>query len=428
MFMDWAQDRSGNPIFGSSNDYVSSTYPSSVRHALGFLDIATPNASWINRNLSRLVQDNSLHGANRTLEWYSDLAKVILSSDAARPNTAYMDSIGDIPLIPLANGTWHTAPTTSAPIYFPQSIGTTIPSGLPLTLVAQTGCECPHRMRLFRMLGVKICDVSNIIERIIDYHKTLRTANHSDVLGHARYLYRAKAQIKSVDMEMIWFSDSECSFFRKGINLYTDKPGENKLCDLFSGYEDAHFLHSDYFKDLDSIQKKEFIEWLELSAKIATVPRIGTSLSVFGSIHKDFLWLLQNKRDRVLSILRKNWKHYITQMSSSIESQLMMHDFICQSGDRVPLRETYLPLPRLVERSRELCGTASCSFLSLPDGEPTEWMFLSRFGVGTAENLEFYLWLLKQPQFKTGSTVERSKKLYCEIQSRVERSETQKVK
>lgn len=139
-----------------------------------------------------------LHGSHRTTEWYSDLAKVLLE-----PKHRYIDDLDDIPLVPLEDGTWRTAPSASGPIYFPASLGTIIPSGLPLTLVKREACDCPHRMRLFNFLGVKDCDVDNIIERILDHNKMFRYANAKDIIAQVIYLFKAKAYVKPEDMRKV---------------------------------------------------------------------------------------------------------------------------------------------------------------------------------------------------------------------------------
>jgi hypothetical protein len=413
-FMDWAHDRDGKPMFGSSTEYVSLEYPVSVRVNLALLGVNSPDWKWVSEKLKHLHQNRSLHDESRTMEWHSDLAKVILTPNEARRNTRYADIVGSIPLIPLADGRWSAAPTASNPIYFPHSLGTKIPSGLPLILVERAACECPHRMKLFKWLGVKDCNVSNIVERIIDYHTKLERANRSDVIEHVKYLYQAKDRLRLGDMKKVYFTDQNSSLFRKGPQCYANGSAEDELCDLFSGCENAFFLHPDYFQGLSHSQKNDFVQWLATFADVATLPRFR---SQSGSLHDDFLWLLQNRSDRVLGVLRRHWNHYCSQITNEIKSQLAGHRVLCQSGDRIPLRETFIPISPLLEKSQEFCGTSSCPFVVLPDGPTSEWTFLSQFDVGTAENLEFYLWILAQPRFKTGSDVEKAKKLYCEIQS-----------
>lgn len=413
-FMDWAHDRNGKLMFGSSTEYVSLAYPNSVRPYLALLGVNSPDWKWVSQKLQNLHQSRSLHGGNRTMEWYSDLAKVIFSPNEAGGNKRYAVEIGSIPLIPLADGEWSTAPTTSNPIYFPHSLGTTIPSGLPLTVVDRDACKCPHRMKLFKWLGVKDCDVKNVVERIVDYHTKFENAQIFDIIEQVKYLYQVKEHLRTDDMKKVYFAIQNGGYFRKGLECYADDSTEAELCDLFSGYDNAFFLDSDYFQGLSHSKKRDFVKWLASSADVATRPRFQ---SQFGSLHDDFLWLLQNRSDHILGILYKHWNDYASYITDEIKNQLANHRVLCQSGDEVPLRQTFIPFSHLVEISQEFCGANSCPFVVLPDGQTREWMFLSQFDVGIAENLEFYLWILRQPRFKTTSDVEKAKKLYLEIQS-----------
>jgi hypothetical protein len=417
--MDWAHDRNGEPIFGSNDDYVSESYPSSVRNALALLEIHGPGPDWIVEKLQKLHRSGGLTKQNRSGKWHSDLARVILRPDLAKSGTQYARQISSIPLIPLTDGTWSAAPSASNPIYFPDSLGTDVPSGLTFTLVEKSACECAHRAKLFELMGVKKCDSETIIERIIEYHKNPKTnfeaSKRSDLVGHVMYLYRARTQLKPGDMHHIHFANETGNLYLPGRRFYADGLLEDSLHELFSGYNYDSLIHPDYVKGLHRSQKKTFVEWLESSAEIALVPEIRAKA---GGIHNHFLFLLENKKQRVLGLLRRNWNRYSPQITKDVEKALSTYSFLCHSGDEVPLHKTFVPLPNLVQKAEVFVGATSCSFLDLPDGLHSEWTFLSRFGVGTTDGLDFYLWVLSQPLFRTNSNVEGAKKLYREILSR----------
>lgn len=415
MFLSWAKDRNGEPVFGSNNDYVSLAYPASVHSVLSHLGVSSPDSRWVSKKLEDLQRSGSLHNRNRSSPWYSDLAKVILTPPASTRHSTYVSELHSMPLIPLSDGRWSVAPTASSPIYFPQSLGARIPSGLSLTLVEEEAGECSHRVELFELLGVKYCDASNIVKEIVGYHTRFTRANHSDIVGHARYLYHAKDQLMGDDMKKIYFDVSSGSQFWKGSRIYAHGPSSSELVELFSGYEEARFLHPAYFQDLHGMEKWQFIDWLESTVDIATVPRLRTGSD---GMHADFRWLLENRNDRILDIIRRHWDIYSSQVTSQIKLQLADSSFLCQTETPVSLRHSFIPLPDLVESSREICGSDPCSFLVLSGGVPGDWKFLSEFGVGTKDNLDFYLWILEQPGFKANPSVERAKKLYSKIQER----------
>lgn len=422
MFMDWAHDRNGDPIFGTQDDYISLSYPPLVRKALDLLGVTGPDSDWIVHKLRGLHRDHCLHTGNRTMEWYSDLAKVLLKVGQAQPGTEYVNALRSIPLIPVEGSGWKTASTASDPIYFPESLGVNIPPGLALTRVPQAACECAHRKKLFRLLGVLDCDVKSIVERIIKHHIKFDSAGSSDIIEQVKYLYHAREYLKPGDMEKIWFAPENDHPLCLGKRVYPPVLASDQLRDLFSGYENVVFLHPGYLQGLDPPQGSHLIEWLEDSASVSKIPRLR---SKSGQIHSDFLWLLENKRERILGVLRTNWSNYKPMMTDKIKQKLAQHPFPCVSGECAPLQNTFLPLPQLMQKCQEVCGTPSCSFLALPDDQPDNWTILSQFGVGTKEDLDFYLWILRQPQFKTGTSVERAKKLYYGVQSMAKTSSRQ---
>lgn len=182
---------------------------------------------------------------------------------------------------------------------------------------------------------------------------------------------------------------------------------------LLEGYDKAYFLDSSYFHGFDQTQRDQFIQWLQETAGVATYPRLSTQ---FSSMHGDFCWLLQNRRGQILSLLRENWDSYKEQLTNAMIETIATHKFRSREGQDVLLRQTFIPLPSLLEKSQTFCDTDSFPFLDLPNGHPNEWKFLSRFGVGIEEDIDFYVWVLEQPSFKIRVNIDKAKNLYSKIQ------------
>lgn len=89
--------------------------------------------------------------------------------------------------------------------------------------------------------------------------------------------------------------------------------------------------------------------------------------------------------------------------------------------------ETYIPFPKLLEKTQAFGYADDCHFLALPSDNPKDWKFLSSLDVGLDEGLDFYLWILNQSGFRDHIEVEKSKKLYLAIQS-LAFSPTEKLK
>ncbi|KAH8697486.1 putative heterokaryon incompatibility protein [Talaromyces proteolyticus] len=416
MFLDWTHDRNGKPMFGQMCDYVSPSYPESVREALLLLGVTAPDWKWLCDKLQELHDKNLLHIRMRSKEWCSDLAKVILEPQEPRGNRKYARDLRSFSLIPLADGTWRCPPSEDDPIYFPASLGTVIPPGLPLSLVDEEACACPKRSKLFRLLGVEDCDVPNVVKRILDYHAKFNSAMPDHLIAQLKYLYKMREHLLPGDMDKVYFACSASKHLQRGTSSYADISVDGELQQLFSGSSDANFLDGDYFAELDPFERAKLAEWLSETASVALAPRFISTFS--HGLHRDFKWLLANKSDQVLAILRQHWSLYNKCMTKKAKDTLASHEFMCKSGDRAALRKTYIPFPKLVETTQVFGYADDCHFLVLPSGDPKDWKFLSSLGVGLDEGLDFYLWILNQSGFGDHIDVDKSKLLYLAIQSR----------
>jgi hypothetical protein len=416
MFLDWTHDRNGKHMFGQMCDYVSPDYPESVREALLLLGVTAPDWKWLCYKLQELHNKNSLHSRMGSKEWCSDLAKVILEPQEPGSDRKYARDLSSISLIPLADGTWRCPPSKDDPIYFPASLGTVIPPGLPLSLVDEEACACPKRRRLFLLLGVKDCDVPNVVKRILDYHAKFSSAIRDNIIAQLKYLYKMREHLQPGDMDKVYFACSASRHLQRGTSAYADISVGGELQQLFSGSSDAHFLDGHYFAELDPFERAEFAEWLRKTASVALAPRFISTYS--HGLHRDFVWLLANKSDQVLAILRQHWSLYNKCMTNTARDTLAGHEFMCKSGNRAVLRKTYIPFPQLLEKTQVFGYADDCHFLALPSGDPKDWKFLSSLGVGLDEGLDFYLWILNQSGFKRHIDIDKSKKLYLAIQSR----------
>jgi hypothetical protein len=415
MFMDWAHDHESKPMFGSECDYVSSDYPNEVHKALSSMGVTAPTWEWLCEELQKLHDEGSLEEKLHSAQWSSNLARVILESLDRKGSTSHARDLGSIPLIPLSDGTWRHAPSEDDPIYFPASEETSIPPGLPLSLVEKGAAKCPERKRLFQYLGVNDCNVSSVIERILDYHTKLSSANGHHVIAQVRYLYKFKDHLKPGAMRKILFSCSRpTGGLRKGISTYADTSPGGELRKLFTGCGEVRFLDERYFVDLEPKEKVIFAKWLRKTAGVALAPRL---ISSSGYTHTDFKWLLDNRSGRILAVLRQYWNHYKQNITPVVEDTIANHEFLCVSGSTTVLSKTLVPLSVLIEKTQKFAEADQCDFLSLPNDKPENWMFLSELGVNLEDGLDYYLWVLCQPGFQKHADVAKSKNLYLAIQS-----------
>jgi hypothetical protein len=417
MFLDWAHDRDDEPMFGSKCDYISQDYPNMVRGALLRLGTTTPDWIWVCKKLGELDIKGLLKSKMESTEWCSDLARVILEPWVSMGQVTYLRKLKTIPLIPLTDGTWRCAPSEDDPIYFPASLGANIPPGLPLSLVEEGASTCPERRKLFRILGVKDCDVPSVIDRILDYHTNLRSANPTDVIAQLKYLYKMRGHLRGGEVNKMRFVCSIPTMcLTKGTSAYANVSPNGELQQLFSGCSKAHFLDDRYFAGFNLVERRTFIEWLRENAGVALAPRFIAVPSE--KIHPDFQWLLDNRGDHILATLRQNWSLYERLITQSVKDTIARHEFLCRPGSTAVLGNTFIPFDPLVEKTQKFGNADDCNFLALPNDNPEEWRFLSKLGVNLDDGLNYYLWVLCQPGFWRHSDVDKSKKLCLEIQGR----------
>jgi hypothetical protein len=412
--LDWAHDLDGKPMLGNASDYVSTCYPQMFHRRLSWLGVTDPNWKWMCEALQKLFDEDVLQARMGNDQWYSDLAEMILeASRKFSKDGSDLEGLSGIPLIPLRDGTWQCPPPEDDPIYFPLSSETAIPPGLSFSFVDEKACACPTRRRLFMFLGVKSCTVHEVAKRIIDHQANLGLEHTDDMTAQLRYLYKMRKQLDFVNMEKIRFLCSTCDSRHSGRSTYADISATGDLKQLFSGHDNAHFMRNDYFAELEPRSKIQFAKWLGKTTGVAMAPRLVTRRG--HDLHTDFEWLLNNKKDHVLELLRQNWDSYSKSERMTAGDTLVDREFMCRSGHLAALGGVYLPLPELMKRAEDLGDVNHLTFLNLPGGEPKDWKFLSNLGVGVAEEPVFYLQILCQ--LPESGNIQKAKQLYLAIQS-----------
>jgi hypothetical protein len=412
--LDWAHDIDGKPMLGNACDYISACYPQIYHRRLSWLGVTTPNWEWMCEALQKLFDEDVLQSRMGNNDWYYGLAEMILeASRKFSKDGSDLEGLSAIPLIRLRDGTWQCPPPEDDPFYFPLSSEAVIPPGLSLSFVDEEACACPTRRRLFMFLGVRNCTVHEVAKRIIDHQANLELEYTDDMAAQLKYLYKMRRQLGFVNLEKIRFRCSTCDSRHSGCSIYADISTTGDLKQLFSGYDNAHFMRNDYFAGLEPQIKAKFVKWLGKTMGVAMTPRLVTRRGHV--LHTDYEWLLNTKKEHVLDALRQNWFSYSKSEKETVHDMVVDREFMCRSGNVAWLFETFLPLPELTRIAEDLGDYNKMRFLSLPSGEPKDWRFLSDLGVGVAKGVSFYLWILLHPS--ESSNVQKAKQLYLAIQS-----------
>jgi len=179
-------------------------------------------------------------------------------------------------------------------------------------------------------------------------------------------------------------------------DLYFEDTGEYSIKRLCSAAVfPTKFLHSAYLEainpDID-IFRLSWTSWLETVVNIRRIQRLehpsnGETISKFGSHICDKL------PDQLVGLLREYWSQYQHLHTNLLE--VLGKTIVLTRDGSLPLRETILPTPQLLQICRDLDVEKGMAFLRLPceliESNQQEWTFLESLDVRHEANLGFYL-------------------------------------
>ena len=338
-------------------------------------------------------------------------------------------------LIPLHDGRWVSSASWRS-IYFPKTDDIPIPVDLGLNLVCLVAAENVAWADLLSFLGVMRCRQDSVISSIYKRYDfaNLDTFKLSNAVAHIRYLYWFLQTDDPISAFTVRFANQHGSLVRQDQYLYFPN-GENdyspsklfKQDDQLPGHP-VHYLHEDYLKAVDpeSIHHgRPWMRWLEEVAGIRRIPVLCDKF--YGTLSQEFQYIVKYRSDRLLEILKRGWDSYHSEVNPTVKGDLQRSTVLLENGRRIPLRHTFLPLPKLKEIAQELRIAEAYPFIAmselLRDEESLEWMFVKDLQVGTEENLDFYLSALEtlkaiNPTLSSTSARVRLTRIYKNIQSR----------
>lgn len=314
--------------------------------------------------------------------WHSRLAAGIAESDLSAFHTAK--------IIPLRDGEWISA--AEEPFYLPNMDNIIdVPSGIEVKVISKMACADPARRRLYALLGARQLNESQICNLILDRHRSLSPWNTTlltpCLVSHAWYLFTyGSLGMTYGDLKLA----NELGQAVLGGDLYMqlpDRPLQMKeyLPDsLFA----AKFVHPDYINQGALGGRSRWYKWLADTAHVALLPNFLDSRS--GSITEEFQYLIDHHPSRVWMMLaRDNWRYYNPTLIGKRVGSISVQ---CTNGQSCKLEDTYLATSALLQ---EPLVERYIHLIDVPDPDDLEWLNLSRLGLRTAPDLEFYLTILQ---------------------------------
>ena len=390
--------------------------------------------------VDRLDADLSILGGSKwrimknNADWRTRICKALSGAFTENlPNE--QKRLRTLALIPLRDGRWLSS-ASGTKIYFPKTDGIPIPVDLGLDLVCPTAAENSAWADLLSTLSVMNCPQDSVISSIHKRYNAVNLDNFKifNAVAHIRYLYWFLPEDHSSLASRVRLANQHGSLLKKDQYLYfPDERGDYSPSKLFKQDDQlpglpVHYLHEDYLKgiDPDTIHcGRSWIKWLEEIVGVRRIPELCAK--DLDGLSKEFQYIVNYRSDRLLGTLRLGWDSYRTQIINVAEGDLRESAVLLENGRRIPLRRTFLPLPKLKQIAAELRIADAYPFIAiselLRDEERLKWMFVKDFQVGIEENLDFYLsalGTLKQinPALSTISARDQLTRIYKNIQSR----------
>ena len=442
------QDDDGEPLFEDLPNelYLSPGYKPckySDFDTLGIQNVTVDDL--IERVRADLSKPNSKMKSPTTKEsWHSRSADMLLLP--FKNKWTIQKEVRGLPLIPLHDGSWVSGDVGS--IFYPENAGVPVPTDIGVRLVDQEALNVTSRHSLFSELGVRDCKPPVVIRSIVGRYNRWNAVDLTHSIEHLRYLYwHIPESQKSLD-KSIYLKDQEgAPVYRTFVTLGRDdlivddlylesdeeygakrllmqiKDGDKILAPQFP----AHFLHVGYLKAVSPEARRydlSWTDWLQTFAEVQSIPRLASSRYPT-KLSNVFLHIAKHRGDRLVGALAAHWPSYNTSMTDEIAQTLSKACVTCENvGDR-PLKQTYMPMPKLKKRCNELGIQGGIPFLELPhelrQEPPEKWDFLKRFSVGHKANLDFYIDILVYMARVGQIFGENSRAIYVTVYEEIEK-------
>ena len=381
--------------------------------------------------LEKLNLDEMMHRLNRGLAKRPDgtslLDDIPLDDDWHTYFTSFLEEmtrdeavreeVEQLDIIPLDDGQWVSpASTESTPVYLPllvdqDPVHIEIPDNLGIHKLHETACAVGERLNFYEKLRIVPCDPEEVINKILNAHRSGRGGkihdfltgfeilfwfgrpNQNDNFGQTQSLLAASDGMKLYRANFLFFpSDGRYDAQR----LLECTPPDDLV-----GYG---FLHDLYMKSqVRSMIRSEMTweTWLR-TCKIMSYPPLKEQQNkgqtpMLNPVQK---LIARDNPGNFVANLRAHWSEsYSGEASKSVCDELANLPVLCHDDTNEPLKLTLLPTNEILVRAQQLGMRSRLPFLKLPENAFAQgsdpWLFLRQLGVICDVGYEFYLALLR---------------------------------
>ena len=446
-------DMDGNPLFedlpGRAERYISTKYRDDDLQILRDYGLEyMAQDTFLERVKHDLSQTNSrMKNPATSQAWHTRAAVSINLSFLNHWNRRILETKA-LAILPLTDGRWISS--NGCEVFFPViGDGTHIPVDLRLNILAPSACSNAERAKLFKNLGVVEANVPDVRQRILLKYGVqdrfpYRPGSVSLEMSysHLTFLYRTHDEKQVSQLRYLVLFDTEDRARRPSVaDCYFINDDPYSLWQLSQHGQDEwfksniSFVHRRYFQNPpDGEKPSAWKSWLALLG-VRDRPQLqGKNEDLLSSA---CLYVAKQMPSKFLHFLRYAWETEEASVTSrkDVVNALQSLTVLCQGGATgtavlKPLRETYLPLPNLQDKSDAFLGNDFFPFLELGESLTSNvkvgnWEFLSSsLGVGRDDNVHFYLDMLTYmaKACRGGKMVDPSRTVgvYSRIHSRCE--------
>ncbi|EHK18343.1 uncharacterized protein TRIVIDRAFT_47475 [Trichoderma virens Gv29-8] len=405
-------DRHGEPLFRDNNPemHISKHYAKEdvniLRNFYGLTEY-TASEILLAISLDLGMSDSRMKSEDMDDDWHTRsanyLSYVYLTGDAS-----IRSKLRSLPFLPLQDEKWIAA--ANHDVFFSEAGSLDVPPELDLNIIIPKASQNVHRRQLFSRLGVKEAEVSFLRRLILNRGTKMKWINSS--VKQLKYMFLTdKHKQNSEDSGNIWIGDSNNTWRRThhvDVFMPDNKPfGPSKLLEEAKDIDNlsVKFIHPLYINgvfDDDASSLTSWKNWLCSYAGVRRHVRI-ISKEKRNELSNECLYVAKNHADKFLGFLNYSWGQESKDIESSpaLIKRLKEIQVPCHGGLWYSIGSTWLPLPNLQTAwERFSRGHETFPLLKL-DREVTresyakDWGFLvSSLGVGTEEDLDFYLSIL----------------------------------
>lgn len=415
--LDKNNDENGDPLFADlpTELYLSDNYLPEDRRLLKDFGL---HRIYMDEVVQLVEQDlklackgkSRMRGKDTDDDWHTRAA-ILLRQPFENGSQNTVNQIKWLDLIPLQDGCWVSA--AAAPIYFPTVDGIPIPQDLGLRLVDPAAAKNARRAELFKYLDVETAKVKSIRSKILAMYDTTEGCKHITLdisREHLHFLYLTHRAAKETDcsnrIRIYDRVDDMCHPGSVDLHIPDDHPYGPRvlLGDDGIGNDTEVYLVADSY--LDNVPEKApgvELAWAEWMHKYIGVQRhLRLVNNTKSELSLTCRWVAKNRPNKFLGFLKHLWP-FEGKLALGLPTVLCELSGIlvpCMGDHDLELSQTYLPLPNLQKFCKRFIQEDEFfPFVKLPadiDGDSLleRWSFLTEFGVGVKDNLEFRLKIL----------------------------------